>query len=176
LLSRPKPPPAVADSATAETAIDPPVIPDTTPADSDNDEAAAPDAPAPAAKVDPKIHSAASRPVDKTERIGMVATSYAFRGGQKFAEIRVHRSSGSRGTTSFEWWTEAASALAGTDFAPQAAATVFFPAGVHTVSLFIKLLPNTARKRTALFYVVLGNTSSGSALSSASKASISLHP
>jgi serine/threonine protein kinase len=176
LLSRPKPPPAVADSATAETAIDPPVIPDTTPADSDNDEAAAPDAPAPAAKVDPKIHSAASRPVDKTELIGMVATSYAFRGGQKFAEIRVHRSSGSRGTTSFEWWTEAASALAGTDFAPQAAATVFFPAGVHTVSLFIKLLPNTARKRTALFYVVLGNTSSGSALSSASKASISLHP
>jgi hypothetical protein len=106
----------------------------------------------------------------------MVASSYSFRGGDKFAEIRVHRSTGSKGTTSFEWWTEPASALAGTDFAPQAPATVFFPAGVRTVSLFIKLVPNAARKRTALFYVVLGNTSGGSALSSASKAAISLHP
>ena len=65
---------------------------------------------------------------------------------------------------------------AGTDFAPQAPATVFFPAGKQSVSVFVKLLPNAARKRTALFYVVLGNTSSGSALSKASKASISLHP
>ena len=88
----------------------------------------------------------------------------------------MHRSTGSKAATSFEWWTEPASALAGTDFVTQAPATVFFPAGVRTVSLFIKLLPNASRKRTALFYVVLGNTSSGSALTSVSKASISLHP
>jgi hypothetical protein len=106
----------------------------------------------------------------------MTAAAYAFRSGEKFAEIRVHRSTGSKGTTSFQWWTEPATALAGTDFAAQAPATVFFPSGVRTVSLFIKLLPNAARKRTAQFYVVLGNTSSGSALSSISKASISLHP
>jgi len=106
----------------------------------------------------------------------MAVSSYSFRAGEKFAEIRVHRSTGSKGATSFEWWTEPASARAGTDFAPQAPTTVFFPAGMRTVSLFVKLLPNTSRKRTALFYVVLGNTSSGSALSSASKATISLHP
>jgi hypothetical protein len=53
---------------------------------------------------------------------------------------------------------------------------VVFPAGAHGVSLFVKLLPNASRKRTALFYVVLGNTSSGSTLSSIPKASISLHP
>jgi len=47
---------------------------------------------------------------------------------------------------------------------------------MRTVSLFVKLLPNASRKRTALFYVVLGNTSSGSTLNGASKASISLHP
>jgi hypothetical protein len=55
-------------------------------------------------------------------------------------------------------------------------ATVFFPSGVRTVSLFVKLLPNASRKRTAQFFVVLGNTSSGTTLSSASKASIALHP
>jgi eukaryotic-like serine/threonine-protein kinase len=174
VLSRPKPAPIVADAAT-DAEAEPPIIADSAPADADIDDAP-PAAKATAApKAGLKTQNAA-RPLDKTERIGMVAGSYSFRGGEKFAEIRVHRSTGSKATTSFEWWTEPATALAGTDFAPQAPTTVFFPAGIRTVSLFIKLLPNASRKRTALFYVVLGNTSGGSALNSASKASISLHP
>jgi Calx-beta domain len=173
VLSRPKPAP-VADAAAAD-AEPPPVIAESASTDADADDAPPAEA-TPAPKTEPKNQHVAARPIDNTERIGLAAGSYSFRGGEKFAEIRVHRSTGSKGTTSFQWWTEPASALAGTDFAPQAPATVFFPAGVRTVSLFIKLLPNAARKRTALFYVVLGNTSSGSALSSTSKASISLHP
>lgn len=174
VLSRPKPAPAVADAAAVDAETEPPVIAESAPADADIDDAP-PAAEATPAKTPAKKQTAA-RPVDKTERIGMVAGSYSFGPGQKFAEIKVHRSTGSKGATSFQWWTEPASALAGTDFAPQAPTTVFYPAGVRTVSLFVKLLPNAARKRSALFYVVLGNTSSGSALSSASKASISLHP
>jgi hypothetical protein len=173
VLSRPTPPP-LADAVASDAEADAPVIVDSATADADLDDAPPAEA-TPAPNTDPKTRIAA-RPVDKTERIGMVASSYAFRAGEKFAEIRVHRSTGSKGTTSFEWWTEPATALAGTDFAPQAPTTVFFPAGMRTVSLFIKLLPNASRKRTALFYVVLGNTSSGSALSATSKASISLHP
>ena len=176
VLSRPKPLPIAADAAASDAEAEPPVIADAGPSDADIDDAPPPAAETPAPKTDLKTRSAAARLIDKTERIGFVATSYSFRGSDKFAEIRVHRSTGSKAATSFEWWTEPASALADTDFAPQAPATVFFPAGVRTVSLFIKLLPNTARKRTALFYVVLGNTSSGSTLNSASKASISLHP
>lgn len=174
VLSRPKPAPTPVDAAATDTEVEPPAAIATAPADADIDDA--PPTPTPAPKSNLKVQNTAARPIDKTERIGMVATSYSLRGGEKFAEVRVHRSTGSKATTSFEWWTEPASALAGTDFVPQAPATVFFPAGVRTVSLFIKLLPNTARKRTALFYVVIGNTSGGSALSSASKASISLHP
>jgi serine/threonine protein kinase len=176
VLSRPKAVPAMAESAAGDTALEPPVISDSAPAETDLDDAPPADAAAAAPVPDAKARNAAARPIDKTERIGMAATSYSFRGGEKFAEIRVHRSTGSKATTSFEWWTEPGSALAGTDFAPQAPATVFFPAGVRTVSLFVKLLPNTTRKRTAVFYVLLGNTSGGSALSSASKASRSLHP
>jgi serine/threonine protein kinase len=173
VFSRPTPP-RLADTAASDTEADAPVIADSAPADADLDDAPPAEA-TPAPETLPKTRNAA-RPVDRTERIGMVVSSYSFRAGEKFAEIRVHRSTGSKGATSFEWWTEPASALAGTDFAPQARTTVFFPAGMRTVSLFVKLLPNTSRKRTALFYVVLGNTSSGSALSSASKATISLHP
>jgi serine/threonine protein kinase len=176
MLGRPKPAPAVADAAASVAEVDPPVITDSAPSDADLDDAPPSDEAPPAAKTEVKTPVAAARPIDKTERIGLVASAYSFRGSAKFAEIRVHRSTGSKGTTSFEWWTEADSALEGIEFMPQAPATVFFPAGVRTVSLFIKLLPNASRKGTAVFYVVIGNPSSGSALSSVSKASISLHP
>jgi serine/threonine protein kinase len=175
LLSRPKPEAVVADAAASDAELAPAVIPDSAPADVADE--APPPADTPAPKADRKVRNAtAARAVDKTERIGMVASAYSFGPSQKFAEIRVHRSNASQGITSFEWWTEPASALANTDFAPQAPTTVFFPSGVRTVSLFVKLLPNASRKRTALFYVVLGNTSSGSPLSGVSKASIALHP
>src|SRR5580704_990530 len=171
VLSRPKAPTVAADAAAADADAVPVVIP----APSDTDDAPPP-ADLPEAKAEPKARHAAARPIDRTKKIGMLVNAYSFGPGQKFAEIRVHRSSGSKGATSFDWWTEPASALAGTDFAPQTPTTVFFPSGMRTVSLFVKLLPNASRKRTALFYVVLGNTSSGSTLSSPSKASISLHP
>jgi hypothetical protein len=173
ILSRPKQP-TLADALLPDTEVAAPAVVEARAAEPVDD---APIDAAPEAKPDLKPKAAVpSRPIDRTERIGMDVSSYSFGAHEKFAEIRVHRSSGSKGNTSFEWWTEPASALAGTDFAPQAPATVFFPAGKQSVSLFVKLLPNAARKRTALFYVVLGNTSSGSALSKASKASISLHP
>jgi hypothetical protein len=170
VFNRPKQP-ALADALVPDVEVAAPAIVE--PPAADLPEASLDDTPAPPVDVKPK---AVSRPIDRTERIGLDVSSYSFGAREKFAEIRVHRSSGSKGGTSFEWWTEPASALAGTDFAPQAPATVFFPAGKQSVSVFVKLLPNAARKRTALFYVVLGNTSSGSALSKASKASISLHP
>jgi serine/threonine protein kinase len=174
VLSRPKPVPVIADAADTQVIV-PPVI-DSPVTDPEINDAPPPAETKPAANSEKARAAAVARPIDKTERIGMTAAAYSFRSGQKFAEIHVHRSTGSKGATSFEWWTEPDSAVAGTDFAGQAPATVFFPAGARTVSLFIKLLPNAARKRTAVFYVVLGNTSSGSALSNVAKASISLHP
>ena len=119
---------------------------------------------------------AAARPIDKTEKIGVVSASYLIGRGGKFAEIRVYRSSGSKGGTSVDWWTEPGSALAGTDFVPQTPATISFRAGERTVSIFIKLLPNASRKRNGVFYVVLGNPSSGSSLGAVSKAAVSLQP
>jgi serine/threonine protein kinase len=171
VLSRPKQP-ALADALLPDSEVAAPAIIEAAPADLPEDTAADEK---PAAPADPKPKPV-SRPVDRTERIGMDLPSYAFGAREKFAEIRVHRSTGSKATTSFEWWTEPATAQAGTDFAPQAPATVFFPAGKQSVSLFVKLLPNAARKRTAQFYVVLGNTSSGSALGKTPKAAISLAP
>lgn len=176
-LSRPKPNVVATDAAAAETADAAPsaAIPEPEADDSAPDDDAAPAAAQPDLK-GRSVRSTLARPIDKTERIGVVFASYAYGAHDKFAEIRVHRSRGSKGTTSFEWWTEPASAIAGTDFVPQAPTTVFFPPRMHEVSLFIKLLPNAGRKRTARFNVVLGNASSGSRLGAVSKSSIALHP
>jgi hypothetical protein len=134
----------------------------------------------PAAQIDvKKPHSAvaaAPRPIDKTQRIALGAGMYRIAPGQKFAEIQVHRSQGSNAGTSFEWWTESASALEGVDYVPQTRATMAFSRGKQTASLFVKLLPNASRKRSDVFYVVIGNPSSGSALGSVSKAKVALPP
>jgi serine/threonine protein kinase len=183
VLSRPKIP-GVAMQAADSEAADPEAAAGTPSvesliADADRDDPEPPPAPA-ASKSESKSRSAASRsaaqPIDRTEKISVASASYAIGASGKFAEIRVHRSTGSKGDTSFDWWTESGSALAGTDFAPQAPTTIFFPSGVHAVSLFIKLVPNTSRKRAAVFYVVLGHPSTGSALGALSKAVVSLHP
>jgi serine/threonine protein kinase len=180
VLSRPRAPHAAVDADT-EVAASVPLNVASAIADLETEESQAPAAPVPApAKANVKNRApgalTAARPVDRTEKIGVASASYVVGHGEKFAEIRVHRSSGSKGGTSFDWWTEPGSALAGTDFAAQAPATISFPAGVHTMSLFIKLLPNASRKRTDVFYVVLGNPSNGSSLTTPSKAAISLHP
>jgi serine/threonine protein kinase len=175
LLSRPKP--ASADTAPDPQPISVPLaasaIPDPMP-----EEVLAPAAAA------PKISAAAgnggaapaARSTNRAEKIELDSAAYAIRSGQKFAEIRVHRSMASKRPTSFEWHTEPGSALAGTDYAPQAPSTAFFASGLRSVSLFVKLIPNTSRKSTDVFYVVLDNPSSGSSLGAISKSAVSLHP
>jgi hypothetical protein len=180
VLSRPKVPGVAIEAADpeAEVAASTALNVERALAEMDTDESEPPPAPAPS-KADIKNRNAApsaARPIDRTEKISVGSASYPIGAGQKFAEIRVHRSAGSKGNTSFEWWTEPGSALAGNDFAPQAPTTAIFPTGVHTVSLFIKVVPNAARKRPAVFYVVLGNPSTGTLLGAVSKAAVSLHP
>jgi len=180
VLSRPAPPSVATVAADADSEASVPLSVQNAIADIEREESQPP-----AAAVVPALPqvkhrtsgvSTPARPIDKTELIALESASYSIRRGEKFAEIRVHRSSGSKGDTSFEWWTEPGSAVGGTDFAPQAPTTTFFPARMHSVTLFIKLLPNTSRKRTDTFYVVLGNTSAGSALGAVSKAAVALHP
>jgi serine/threonine protein kinase len=177
VLSRPKLPAAVIEAADANVPSAPLNVASAL-AEVSSEEAEAP-AEEPPVKVNQKHASAAAstaRPIDKTERISVESATYPIRSGARFAEVRVRRSLGSKGTTSFDWWTEPGSALAETDYVPQAPTTTFFPAGKHTVSVFIKLLPKSSRKRAEVFYVVLGNPSVGSALGGASKAAVALNP
>jgi serine/threonine protein kinase len=180
VFSRPTLPAAVIEATGDSSAtVSPPLNVDTALADTSNDEADAP-AEAPASSKAERSHAAGAagvaRPIDRTERISVASAVYSARPGEKFAEVRVQRSTGSKAGTSFEWWTEPGSALADADYAPQTPTTTFFPAGKRSVSIFVKLLRNPARKRAEVFYVVIGNPSSSTALGTVSKAAVTLHP
>ena len=107
--------------------------------------------------------------------IGIAAAAYRMRADKNFAEIHVRRNSGLSGSASFEWWTEPGSAVAGRDFVPQIRTTTTFLPGRLTASLFVKLVPNPARREARMFYVVIADPS-GRSSPEVSKASISLLP
>jgi hypothetical protein len=98
------------------------------------------------------------------EKIDLASASYRLPPGAKFAEIRVRRDRASPDRASFEWWTEASSALSGIDFVTQPPAKVTFLPGSRTASLFVKVLDDSARKRAAKFQVVIGGASKGTLL------------
>jgi hypothetical protein len=58
----------------------------------------------------------------------------------------------------------------------QAPATTAFPSGKSSVSVFVKLIPNAARKDKGVFYVAIGNPKDGAALGTVAKAAVSLPP
>jgi len=85
------------------------------------------------------------------------ATDYDVRPGERFAEIRVHRSSALGEEVPFVWWTEAASAKPGVDYVPQPKVIQKFPKGKSSTSFFVKLLPRASRIRPEVFYVAIGD-------------------
>jgi hypothetical protein len=93
--------------------------------------------------------------------LAVSASDYEARPGERFAEIRVHRSPGLRGDVPFVWWTEAASAKPGVDYVQQAKVTQSFPKGKNSTSFFVKLLPKAFRHRPEVFYVAIGDASGG---------------
>jgi hypothetical protein len=110
----------------------------------------------------------------RTNGINLSAGTYRVRSRQNFAELHVRRTPGAPGSTSFVWWTEPASAAAGVDYVPQARITQLLPAGTRAASLFIRLLPNTARKHSAVFYVDIGEPGNGASLGRVARTAVIL--
>jgi serine/threonine protein kinase len=114
--------------------------------------------------------------VEKPNKLSISSGAYRIGAGQHFAEIHVRRSSRSAGVTSFAWWTEPSSAMPGTDFVPQARVTQFLPSGRSIATLFVKILPNASRNRSAVFFVVIGEPSDGTSLGRITRTSVRLPP
>jgi serine/threonine protein kinase len=94
-------------------------------------------------------------PAALTSPLVVAASNYTVRSGERFAEIRVHRSSRLGSDAPFVWWTEAASAKPGIDYVSQGKAIQTFPKGKSSTSFFVKLVPKVSRTQPQVFYVAI---------------------
>jgi serine/threonine protein kinase len=123
------------------------------------------EAPAEAASPTPPVLTArAQRPAaggasTSSGNILLPERTYNVQPRQNFAEVRVRRAAKSTGDVRFSWWTEPASAIAGTDFVAQGPVTESITEGIRTASLFVKVLPNGSRKQSTLFYIDVSDLS-----------------
>jgi serine/threonine protein kinase len=110
------------------------------------------------------------------DAISFSADTYQLRPDEHFAEINIHRANESRAASSFDWWTEGASARPGSDFIAQRRTTQNFPNGRHWTKLFVRIVPNAARTHTQTFYVYITEPSSGTRSGAVTRAAILIPP
>ncbi len=136
-------------------ALNPVADPDASPA-APPAEAASPNPPVSVARAQRAEAGGASTTIGN---ILLPERTYNVQPRQVFVEVRVRRAAKSTGDVRFSWWTEPASARAGTDFVAQGPVTESIAKGTRTASLFVKVLPNDARKQSKSFYVDVADLS-----------------
>jgi hypothetical protein len=174
--------PPQAASAASKTAAAPlretaalppaPVAPDATPTTSEslNAQLHNSETPSPAAS---NMRSDGYRPKIDTANAAVVSASdYTVHTGERFAEIRVHRSPHGGSDTPFVWWTEAASAKPGIDYVHQGKAIQTFPKGKTSTSFFVKLVPTAPRKEPEVFYIAIAAAGHGASPGKVARAAV----
>jgi serine/threonine protein kinase len=120
-----------------------------------------------------QVANNATRDANRSKPTGAVLSPIVISyPGEDFAEIRVHRSSLSRGNAAFVWWTEGASAKPGIDYVYQGKVTQSFPKGKSSTSFFIKLIPNSSRTQPEVFYVAIADADRGASSGQIARAAI----
>jgi serine/threonine protein kinase len=115
-------------------------------------------------------------PTVPTESPVVSVGSYTVRSGERFAEIRVHRSSRSDSDTPFVWWTEAASAKPGIDYVQQGKAIQSIPKGKSSTSFFVKLVPKASRTQPEVFYIAIATAGLSASSGQVARAAVWLPP
>jgi hypothetical protein len=97
---------------------------------------------------------AAAKPALHAAPPAISVEGYQVHAGNRFVELRVHRSQTQKNTP-FLWWTEPATALQGVDYVHQAKAVQTFPSTRRSTRIYVKLLPDSVRSRRDYFYVAI---------------------
>jgi len=173
------PAPAAPDSATPDSSA--PAAPGAPGATAAALTAASTAMPAATAAATPRSASAAHAapqppPARTPDAISIAASRYSIGAHQNFAELHVRRSAGSGRDVSFAWWTEPGTASPGIDYVAPARTVQLLSSHSDMASLFVKLVPNAARKHRAVFYVVIGEPGNGAALGRTTRAAVTLPP
>jgi serine/threonine protein kinase len=120
----------------------------------------------------PQAAKNTKREVKRSQLPKVSAGNYRVRSGERFAEIRVHRSSRLGGDAPFVWWTEAASAKPGIDYVHQGKAIQSFPKGKNSTSFFVKLVPKSSRTQPEVFYIAISEAGRGATSGQVARAAV----
>jgi serine/threonine protein kinase len=112
------------------------------------------------------------REVNRSQLPKVSTGNYRVRSGERFAEIRVHRSSRLGSDAPFVWWTEAASAKPGIDYVHQGKAIQSFPKGKNSTSFFVKLVPKSSRTQPEVFYIAIAEAGRGAMSGQVARAAV----
>lgn len=110
--------------------------------------------------------------VNRSKLPKVSAGNYRVRSGERFAEIRVHRSSRLGSDAPFVWWTEAATAKPGIDYVNQGKAIQSFPKGKNSTSFFVKLVPKPSRTQPEVFYIAIAEAGRGATSGQVARAAV----
>ncbi|HTW74564.1 MAG TPA: protein kinase [Steroidobacteraceae bacterium] len=88
--------------------------------------------------------------------VAFAASHYAVDDNAPAARLVVRRTGRSRGNVRFVWWTVPDSAKADVDYAPLGLRTELIPSGQRDLTIYVPIISNPLRHKTATFYVALG--------------------
>jgi serine/threonine protein kinase len=97
---------------------------------------------------------AQTKPSARPSPLMVFVDGYQVSTGDRFVEIRVHRNQLQK-SSSFVWWTEAATARQDVDYVHQANAIQTFATGRRSTRFYVKLLPESGRSQRDFFYVAI---------------------
>ena len=107
------------------------------------------------------------------QAVAFSANSYQVEDGAPAARVVVRRHGGSQNELRFVWWTVDDTAKADVDYAPLGRRTEYIPSGQDQVTIYVPIISNPLRHKTATFYVALGNPD-GEQDSSSARASVTI--
>jgi len=93
-----------------------------------------------------------AKPATTADSSMVTVDGYQVSSGDRYVEVRVHRNQLRKGS-SFEWWTEPATARQGVDYVRQGKAIQTFPTAGLATRFYVKLLPGPGRTQPDFFYV-----------------------
>jgi hypothetical protein len=117
---------------------------------------------------------AASPATTESPLISLSSDRYIVHPGSRSAVIEVDRTGDTSTDVSFTWWTSSSGAKSGRDYRGSRPQTVRLPAGAKSLQWSIPILPNAERRHTELFYVSIGTPQAGTAVGSATRATVFL--
>ena len=122
------------------------------------------------------VPAPAPAPVVGRQHLNLDRAQYVVGPRDRQASLRVHRTGGSAGAVSFNWWTRSSGAKSGIDYRGQLPTIERLPEGVDALTISVPIIANRQRVHTELFYVEIGHPAGGATVGAIGSSTVIIMP